>query len=173
MTNIYIVSIEICGDGSSNWTENNRPGISVYTDQEAFYSALATYLTDCDLTLTRKIFQDIIKQGGLYIDDDHKIRLDTNQLNPGKLMGNHWYNWNLPNSVKSFEQLQSDIPNREQIGNAFINNDTKKINQYLQWGLDVYDIGSSGRCWELRVSQTGVGKGSYESCGCHSNCWEL
>ena len=141
MTNIYVVSIESHGDGSNNWGDNNRPGITVYTNLDHLYSALEKYLCQEKLNLNQKLFQDIIRQGGVTLDDDLQIRVNSDLLNPEMLNQDHGCHWKLPNKAKSFNELVADLPNEDQIRDAFASADMEKINQYLDWSLDVLNIG--------------------------------
>ena len=103
MTNIYIVSIENCGDGSGNGADHNRPGITVYTNLDHLYAALEKYLCREELNLNRKIFQDIIIQGGITLDDNLQIRISSDLLNPEELTRDHGCRWKLPSEAKSFD----------------------------------------------------------------------
>ena len=99
------------------------------------YSSLWDYFDEYGFEINRKIFQDIVKQGWIHIRDDHKIRIESTLLNPTDINDDYWSHGDWPSSSKSFDQLETDVPIEEQIGNDFIRAEADKINQDLEWGF--------------------------------------
>ena len=88
---LYVVSVEGRGDGSGNWDDFNRPGISVYTAKNKLIIGIQAFLPQ----KTKKEVEDIIDDGGYRIDEDSWIRIDRKPRNPPKLQDDHWSDWDL------------------------------------------------------------------------------
>ena len=101
---MYVVSIEVEGDGSSNWTGQNRPGISVFTEKKELLKALHYYFAENeDIILKDSELEKIIEKGGVYLngisDRSNKIRIEHVVPNPKTLVKDHWYRWDLPENA--------------------------------------------------------------------------
>ena len=88
----WIVSFEGMGDGSGKMVfDNNRPGISVYTDRNTLIRMLMSKLKIVASAASR-----IINVGGYRIDEHHGIRIKQANTNPSEPEKEHFYDWDLP-----------------------------------------------------------------------------
>lgn len=74
---IYILSRESRGDGSGNWTDYDRPSISVFSDIEKLAANLMK-----EENLGRLAAKRIIKLGGLQQGENNWLRIYQDVLNP-------------------------------------------------------------------------------------------
>jgi hypothetical protein len=121
MRKLYVVTTEYKGDGSWNYTDHYRPGISVYTDINKALKASIEYMYkyaypfnrkdfygDCDSKFKerielndkneisnfkrRKLFNHLLDR--IELDEDSWIRIETTEINASKLKETTpWYNY--------------------------------------------------------------------------------
>ncbi|CAH6418479.1 Hypothetical protein POVN_LOCUS195 [uncultured virus] len=84
---IYIVTVENVGDGSSNWTGNSFPGISVYTSTRALEAALKK------AGLGKLAARRAIELGGYQIGENDLVRITKAALNPSTLDNGGYGDW--------------------------------------------------------------------------------
>ncbi len=89
---MWIVSTEGRGDGSDNFVDNFRPGVSVFSNRQLMIRAIRKHLAEYKVN---KDVEHIIRVGGCDIDGENAIRVWETELNPEELDDGGYY-WNLP-----------------------------------------------------------------------------
>ena len=87
---IWILSREGRGDGSSNWVDNNRPGLSVFTSEEKLVAVLMK-----EDSMGRLGAKRIIKYGGMRQSENQWLRIERDVLDPDDSTSDHWHEWEL------------------------------------------------------------------------------
>ncbi len=116
--NVYVLCVEGQGDGSSNWSSYNRPGISVFTSSSKLVTTLKKYMKDdwkskIGRNMTREDARKIFEDGGIRITERRWVRIIKygskykQDKNPEDLQEDYWYKWD-EDELDELEELKEE-----------------------------------------------------------------